>query len=185
MLLPLLLIASLFAACGGQDPQPPKADPALWDYLKGAASKEQQFAFKDNVITFEEYEKAILRAAECMTEAGIQNAPAVENGYIYAFNSRIPDGPDVDRMFEAHASCQDRYSREIHDAWMAQHSPTQEEVQTAFAGFTACLRSGGVDVPDAPTASEQESIRKDHGDLYRLCTQKIQDEHSMPFFGGW
>lgn len=190
----LLLLPLVVLACSGEDSQDLAPEPqpgtfgnrlpdSMLEFIAADATDEQRPAFDDGIISFEEYERAVLSTATCLTDAGVQNGPKLEaDGFTYNLGITTPDSPEGEAQYEEARRCQRVHMFAIEAAWLTQHQPTEAEIQAAREALAVCLRELGIDVPDNPSSPDFAKLT--HEDGFAECARKISTEFDIPNFGG-
>jgi hypothetical protein len=154
--------------------------PALVDSLLAASSEEQKEALGDLRISFEEYEQAVFRTIECLSDVGLTpTRPELKvQGLIYRFTFSVPD--EDEELFAGGESCLRDHLRSTEAAWAWVHRPTEQELLVAEQDFVRCLREHGLDAPNDPDPSYFLSIRREPA--FESCRQLVEEQHAIPGF---
>lgn len=137
------------------DPGPDVGGPAL-----------EVEVFADGVVTFDEYERAVYAAIECMRAEGfviegphrypdalfVTVGPGWDPSLLFTFAARDVD--DDDRWTEVSDRCQAQWSYRIEQVWLEQNAPSEAEVQAWLDRAWTCLRERGAQLSDPPTPEE-------------------------------
>jgi hypothetical protein len=127
----------------------------------------QEEVFADGEVTFDEYERAMTAAAQCMRDGGFdvegplrypEGGLAVEPGVDPSIRLDILalaiTGDASDRYGEVNGRCQAQWSYAIETVWFRQNAPTEEEIQAWLDRAWDCLDTLGVPVSNPPTVEE-------------------------------
>jgi hypothetical protein len=177
-------------ACSGKPAAPPTptspVDANLWNTAWEMASDSQRPAFKDGVVTFDEYEAAALSTVQCLNDSGLQGeAPFDEHTRVYGVGARWQSSgsrEDDKKKQAAAAACYAEHWNAISQGWSAQNQPTERVLQQARSALGTCLRNAGLSVPDPPATQDFEPYRKT--EAFAACARQVQDEFGLPHFAG-
>jgi hypothetical protein len=148
-----VLLACLFAACGGSDESSHAgdADRRISDrelqILLDSANDFTREIIEDGLVTAEEYERAVFRTVQCMDEAGVEHTEPefkeyrFESRWEYSIVGGIGSAAD-----NAYIECRDAYQSAVSAIWAVQNEPTEAEKQMATEEHLACAREAGIDV---------------------------------------
>ena len=180
-------MAMLGAACGGERPVPeqrehPRVDPSV---LAAQTSGYQRQALADGVVTFAEYERAVLATIDCLKAGGltVEGPTPRNNGRLLDFSfgaERKPGESPADadtRILQISNKCDDEFRLDIDKVWTQQNllTPAQRDVQRAQ--LIECLRDAGSDI--AVDADEEEvfkaAIEDRDSEGVRECRQRYPD----------
>lgn len=134
----------------------------------------------DGEVTFDEYERAVLAAMQCLRDAGIRTAgPELVDGRFYFFD--FAEGDDPARTDQVLAGCEEEYLSEVEPAWgEASRTPEDEERNDRFYGGVAdCLRRNGVAIEDSSTESLSAALDADRP-LYLRCYDETRAAFEDP-----
>lgn len=145
----LFIVGVLVVACGdggAADAPPMPADTPsqrLASWLYPQATEFQQEILADGAVTFDEYERATLAAADCFTGAGIEfTGPELQ-----------PDGFTLNFAFSTEGfseramdSCSEEWVGAVSRVWTEQHVPSESERPQVTRQFAECLEAAGVDL---------------------------------------
>ena len=182
------------AACGGAEETPADREgyvlsSAERSVLLENSTPEQKFAFEDDIVTFEEYEVAVLNTLDCAREGGITVTDAAPNRrQKYSWNATWPD--DLAGGHVVLEQCRQTYLNTIAQVWTRYTAPSEEELQEAREALASCLRARGVAVPDPvdrETLSRLGGLGTPGGRAspeFADCATQIQEEFALPGFAG-
>jgi hypothetical protein len=161
-------------------------DSNLWHTAWDESTEEQREALSDGELTFAEYEAAATRTVRCLGDAGLQGEAVLDhNSQTYALGARWQssgDRADDEEKRAATERCYANHWNGISQAWTAQSTPTESEIDAARQAMAQCMREGGLDVP--VPASSQDILRHQAHEVYAACARRIAEEHGLPNFGG-
>lgn len=166
----LMMMASALMACSviatptpivftdplPDDPGPDTGGPAL-----------QREVFADGRVTFNEYERAMFAAIECMRDEGFNVegplrypdgplllAPGIDPRHRLTLLARgVPPDPD-DRFGGVNARCLAQWSYAIEQAYLRQFAPTPDEVRAWLERAWECLEEKGLPLSSPPTEQD-------------------------------
>jgi hypothetical protein len=171
-----------------QDVPEPKVpvDRNLWRTAWEISNEAQREALRDGEVTFDEYEAAALKTAQCITDAGMQGEAVLNTStHTYEVAARYQSlgsyQADAERR-AASAACGEEHWLGINQAWAAQHQPSEQTLEDARRALGACLREAGLDVPDGASAAEMALFR--NAPAWGPCVQKVGAEYKLPNYGG-
>lgn len=133
----------------------------------------EDVAFADGLVTFDEYERVVLAAMQCVRNEGFN----VEGPFRYPHPNAelaIEAGTDPtlrlswhglnikeeERFGEVTAACQAQWSHRIEQVWLRKNAPTQDEIETWLERAWECATQKGLPVSDPPT--EEEALNGVH-----------------------
>ncbi|MBA4182101.1 MAG: hypothetical protein C0506_16060 [Anaerolinea sp.] len=185
----VFLAAVLGAACGGSgSPSEGTALPTLVPEavaeMRSRAGPPQLAFLEDGLVTFEEYEIAVLATVQCLDDAGIKvGRPELRfAGKYYRYESEIP-GDQADLLFPRLEACNNEWQPVV-DAWYAEHIATEAEIQKARKALVKCLQAAGFDIPNNPTAEEMSRLQRAPSQTFVGCVNAIDEEYGLPGFAG-
>jgi hypothetical protein len=130
----------------------------------------QREVFRDGVVTFDEYERAVLEEIRGIERKGF----AVEGPYRYPEGPVIVFAPGEDpsirlnwvvvapdeaseerRLERVMLACEMQWRYRIENVWLAKHGPSEAEVDAWLQRLADCAREHGLSVSLPPTADEQ------------------------------
>lgn len=119
---------------------------------RDTAPVEQQAAFADGSLTFDEYSQAVDATVACLAAAGYEVIPALEADGRYVWEYTIKQGETAQAFSAVYNECYVTYQRDIDVAWARVLSgldviPTQSETSAALAVLEQCMQGRGVVVP--------------------------------------
>lgn len=130
----------------------------------GRALQEQVFA--DGKVTFDEYERAMTAAIQCMRDEGfdVEGPLRYPDGYLVVspgwdptlwltLQARPGDDP-TDRFGRVNARCIAQWSFAIESVYLRQFSPTEDEVRAWLERAWACRVEKGLPISNPPTEEE-------------------------------
>jgi hypothetical protein len=148
------------------------------------ASVDQREILRDGIVSYAEYERAALAMANCVGEAGIRflKPPRANALGQYAFTviyqpDQRESGP------AAYEECDRKFWREINQAWVHYRAPNEDQVlQSARDDLAHCLRPGGADIPEHPSAADFQEFKQQPTLAFLECLQTVQQSHNLE---GW
>jgi len=170
-----LAFAVVLASCSSGDAEISAREP-----LPEGLSAFQREMLEDGEVTFDEYERAVLAAMQCLRDAGIRTAgPDLVDGRFYTFD--FAEGDDPARTDDVLAGCEEEYLSEVEWAWSeASRTPQDDERHEQFYGGVAdCLRRNGVDIEDSSPASLSAVLDADRA-LYLKCFDEMLAAFEAP-----
>lgn len=130
----------------------------------------QREVFRDGVVTFDEYERAVLEEIRCIEREGF----AVEGPYRYPEGPMIVFAPGADpsirvdwaavvpdeaseerRLDQVMLRCEMQWRYRIERVWLGKHAPSEAEVDAWLQRLADCAREHGLSVSLPPTPDEQ------------------------------
>jgi hypothetical protein len=145
----------------------PRGDPPK---PYGQVSAFQEEILADDVVTFEEYERAAFAATDCMKAAGVDvRGPFLESeAYLLGYFLYLRGEIDKSKLYgwaiaapteEAAAaadvireSCRAEYFHHVDALYRYLNQATVEEIDAYYEELVACLKRAGVDVGDGSRA---------------------------------
>jgi len=140
---------------------PLPTDPG--SHVGGAALERQVFA--DGHVTFDEYERAVLSAIQCVRDQGftvvgpyrypegpLVYSPGEDPSYRLTYG--VIDTADEPRQGEVLARCEAQWLYRIQYVWLGKHAPTAAETQAWLERAWACARARGVPLSEPPTEDD-------------------------------
>ena len=161
------------------------------------APESQARALSDGVLTFAEYEAAVLAMATCIRDSplGIEFATIDATGNLV----RMP-GPWLDRRGryqysffypgsvpeseEKIASCRSEFLTAIENFWIVQVAPSEHELAAARRALGECLRAYGEEVPKEPSERDFDRFRMQPTTQFLRCSATVAEEYALPGFSG-
>jgi len=181
--LPLVVLAVLVCSlsCGGER----QSSPQLPSYPSSySITDSQRQAFSDGVITFEEYEAAFLRHVDCVNSAGIEWQPVLDSAGKFYDNEIRLRGPDPEAQGRIVDNCFAENVGATFDLWNWQNQPTAARLNQAREALATCLRSAGINVPEAPSEADFAGLRNERPAGFIECAENVSDEFGIPNFAG-
>ncbi len=159
-------------------------------------SDYQHGLLDDGVLTFPEYEGAVLAYVGCVEEHGaivehidggeLFPGPGLTARGQYLFSTKLPHLPGkratVNDLRAIEMECGAEFFDVVAQLWAEHVAPTEKELATARNALGICLREAGIDVPENPTSSDFEPVAS--SPQYRECTQEVSEKFGIPGFGG-
>mgnify|MGYP006915173715 CR=1 FL=1 len=161
-----------------------------------ATSEAVKKKIADGVITFTEYESAVLSMLSCVEDAGAsirQRDPVLSSRglYTWGISWQISKGDLSDKVF----ACEQRELGIIDLLWKEHVAPSEQEVQQAMQEMAACLSSSGLGTlvpPNSPQPRDFQAIprtlagagRDDDIPRYVSCARQVQDTFGLIGFIG-
>jgi hypothetical protein len=155
----------------------------------GRTTSEQARAIADGNVTFQEFEAAIQRTAECASQAGvaieIQPAVGKQPSSIGFRSGTLADAEAARTKLD---ECKAQYLREVETTWALQHAaPSSEEMTTAHRRLTECMTGLGAVVGDGFFSvddlntlmlknEKRTSQERFTFDVYRRCRNVVAQE---------
>jgi hypothetical protein len=194
LLVPVLVGAgAVIAACGET---PPPQDSGLTDAdLRaevGEASVFQQSLLSDGLLTYPEYESAVLATVQCLRDRGISiiTEPHTAPGGVLVFEfggSTQFAGEAADRENEAarlaYEACYHEHQNVVDLAWARQTQVDERTLAEARSALRECLEEAGVEgIP--PNAKGRDFQAYQHLEVFPKCQEKVGREFDIAGFGG-
>jgi hypothetical protein len=149
----------------------------------GRVSERAEEILADGLLTWAEYEQAIIAKRECMLAAGFtKERPDLQTG----FWRHSEQGEDVSN---AAARCNEDVIV-LSWLWARHHQPSEQEVQAARTTFANCLRElAGADLPETPGRADLERFARSpesarNPQAFVQCQFRVEEEFGFPNFGG-
>jgi predicted dehydrogenase len=149
----------------------------------GSQTDFQEAALADGVVTFAEYERAMLATIECLRDGGVEvtdATPVPGDRLTFEFYS---GDDDREAVRAAYQDCYERFAVAIDRAWATANAPTEEELQEARQALAECLRDAGEDVPEQPALEDFVRLQQT-AEAFGRCSQAISEEFGIPNFAG-
>jgi hypothetical protein len=139
----------------GWDPGPDVGGKALRDEV-----------FSDGEVTFDEYERAVTAAVQCMRDAGfdVEGPLQYPDGGIVVvpgwdprlrLGIRAHPGEDPQDIFgDVNGRCQAQWSWHIEQVWFQEHEPTEAETQAWLERAWECAGRQGAPIASPPTVED-------------------------------
>lgn len=163
-------------------------DPATSDAVKKKLA--------DGVITFTEYESAVLSMLSCVKDTGAsirQRDPVLSSRglYTWGISWQISKGDLSDEVF----ACEQRELGIIDLLWKEHVAPSEQDVQHAMKEMASCLSSSGLGElvpPNSPQPRDFQTIprtlaaagRDQDIPWYVTCARQVQDTFGLIGFIG-
>lgn len=182
-----LLAVILVSGCSNSSDKAAEPFGGKLQYIAVDAPPEQRAAFEDGVITFQEYEQAVLKMANCLRQEGIAWEPKLDpSGKYYDNGVNIPAGPpeEVARKSAAIDRCEGQYVEATLTGWQMQNNPTQKELEDARKALAECLRNRGISVPENPVEQDFIPLKIGASPDFLACVQEIQARFGLRGFAG-
>ncbi len=162
----------LLGACGGKGgvAQGPLPTQLPLDQRMGFAPSEfQREILADGVVTFAEYEGAVLAGARCVADRGVSVEPPFwdENAYRFVYYTKVELPPEatpaeeqaaVDLMNSVSDDCWREYQAFVEQAWDNQSIPEADERARLVDQLVSCIRSAGVEVGMSPSYEDLSDL---------------------------
>lgn len=183
-----VLVAMMAAGCRSSGDSAVKSAGGLSDSalaeLRKSAGDQQAEMLSDGVITFQQYETAILATIQCLSDAGISvGSPELRyKRKYYRYDWQFPDDR-AEELFPKVEECTGRW-RPVVDGWYIENMATEKEVGEARAAFVSCLRDAGVDLPSHPTEQDFDRLRRSPTRDFLACSDEISEEYGLIGFAG-
>lgn len=161
-----------------------------------ATSEAVKKKVADGVITFAEYESAVLSMLSCVEDAGAsvrQRDPVLSSRglYTWGISWQISKGDLSDKVF----ACEQRELGIIDLLWKEHVAPSEQEVQQAMKEMASCLSGSGLGAlvpPNSPQPRDFQTIPRtlaaggrDQDILrYVTCARQVQDAFGLIGFIG-
>lgn len=134
--------------------------------LPGADSPFQAGILADGHVTYEEYERAVHAAMDCLEEAGVtvEGPHSVERRGITFLNysyGAVEREADLAQFEETFDTCHMTYESAVKEAYAYQHRPTPAQVQRHHELVVACLVRHGAEVPGGIGPAELPQVLQD------------------------
>jgi hypothetical protein len=178
---------------GGSDSEEPVSNvegvrlpPVELQWLISDASPEQAAALADGVLTFQEYEAAVLATVQCFREKGLSlyQEPALDALRNYAYSVFLPN-EGIQEAERSMKDCEREHFNAVAMAWASYKAPNEAEIlQQARDALGECIRARGQDAPEHPGVGELSSLIENVPDIYIPCVKQAQEQFNLPLFGG-
>lgn len=124
------------------------------------APRAQQEALSDGVVTFAEYEAAVLGTLSCLSDAGVKvfdvgRSPDGKS-ITYTYGG-VPDDR-VDTLEAIYNDCRDSHSSFVEEVYSIQNAVPAQEHQDRLAKAAACIAQIGIAVPPEPSLAELTAL---------------------------
>jgi hypothetical protein len=181
------LIASgwVLVSAGGQGGDPDVGEAARTLLASTPVPEGQREAVADGVLTYAEYEAAVLATVACAEAAGLRiidrpHADPSGKTLLYSFAAGL-DLAEAKRSNAIHHECYVAHLAAINIMWSAQNTPTEDVLAEARQVLTECLRKA---LPEAaiPNGPIPDSIRG--SEAFLPCVEDVQRRYGLPGFGG-
>jgi hypothetical protein len=153
--------------------------------LPGELSDFQKDILKDGVLTFAEYETAVLSLVDCAQRAGISLAEPVRiskrDTYLYSFTYPLASRAGAE---DSILSCRQTYTDYLEQFWAEFTAPSEEELQRARDELARCLRDRGIEVPKPASPEDFGQFRSHPTPDFFECAQQTSDTFGLPGFSG-
>jgi hypothetical protein len=141
-------IALAATACGGADVSPTTPEE-MWALAAAAQERPLQSpAFDDGVVTFPEYESAILAVVRCIRDAGyVVIGPNLDDAgrfLVYDYGG-VETPQELDVADEIQQVCLDRHASYIIEAYALSTATPQQEIDRRWAAYRSCVEGAGFD----------------------------------------
>ncbi len=156
------------------------ADPLTDDLVKSLID--------DGVISFPDYEAAVLSAMACIRETGglfRSTDPKLSVRGVYSWVSRIPGSPTNTSAVETAAGCRDSRLGILEFYWKRLVAPAEREIEAAMREMGECMAAGGLaDRIPREMGVEQfrqipSSLPPETRQVYLSCARSTQDRWGL------
>jgi len=113
------------------------------------APPEQKEILRDGVVTFDEYERAVLATIACLRDAGVEVIdirPSDDGTSIDFTYGGVPD-EGADALEEVFNRCWDRHVSYVADLYSIQNARSPSETAEHVRQAARCMRAAGMEVP--------------------------------------
>ncbi len=180
-------------------------DASRANELMRTASQYQAELLQDGVLTFSEYESAILAAVKCEEAAGFKilafpipgkpgrPGPELSTRGEYQYVQASDDGADRAELGAALQRCEEEYVSIVKPLWAEHVAPTASELQGARNEIGSCLREQGVAVSRQPSGDELMKLafppdghpnKPQPAEPYLGCAMKVAELFGIPGYLG-
>jgi hypothetical protein len=172
---------------GGEEGHPEGADAGVIDAARTMLAStsvpdSQREALADGVLTYAEYEAAVLATIACAEDAGltiVERPHPDPSGKTLRYSLSL--GLDLERGSAIHRECYVEHLAAINVLWSAQNTPSQEVLAEARQSLDACLREA-LDGAPIPYGQLPDWVRG--SEAFLPCLEGVQRQYGLPGFGG-
>ncbi len=163
-------------ACGsGNDDSSPEHLEEVRETLRQHTTPEQFVYLEDGVVTFEEYEAAMLTTVRCVEEAGFSATISQEGTLLRVRGGAVSSLSESRRWGEVYNKCWEQYSDDVEALWQAQNAPSEAERREQEGRVLECVRDANIEVDDYQDlaqmlADQVLNVEQNHAVL--LCQSK-------------
>lgn len=158
----------------------------------GDSSAFQRALLSDGVLTYAEYETAVLATVQCLRDRGVSivTEPHAAPGNVIAFEfggSTQFSGEASDRENEearlAYEDCYHEHQDVVDLAWARQNQVDQRTLEGARAALRRCLHEAGIEgVPENAKGRDFQPFQ--HFEAFPRCQDSVAREFNIAGFGG-
>lgn len=173
--------------------------------IQRTSSEFQVGLLQDGVLTFSEYESAILAAVRCEEAAGFKilafpipgkpgrPGPELSTRGEYQYVQASDDGADRAELGAALQRCEEEYVSIVKPLWAEHVAPTASELQGARNEIGSCLRDQGVAVSRQPSGDELMKLafppdghpnKPQPAEPYLGCAMNVAERFGIPGYLG-
>ncbi len=142
-------MSDILAAAQDEDAGPGQPEETTGT-LSSDISALQEAALSDGIVTFSEYEAALLSHIECAESEGLSifdlSYDRVYGQFEYLFSSGTADPEESRNDLETHDRCYEYHVEAVEFAWTSRPSPGEEELAAVRPAVASCLNDYGIDV---------------------------------------
>lgn len=190
----LLGAAALADACRSdqQDPNSSGLTDAELQAEAGKTSAFQQALLSDGLLTYAEYESAVLATVQCLRDRGIEIVtephPAPGEVIVFEFGGSTSfSGESAVRENEAarlsYEACYHEHQDVVDLAWARQHEVDERTLERARAALRSCLEEAGVEgIPKNAKGRDFQPFQR--FEAFPKCQERVAEEFDISGFGG-
>lgn len=177
--------ASAVVASCGTPPDQPLFSP---EQISEAPTFQREL-IADGVVTWAEYESAVIAQHECVSAAGYAPGQIEKQGSQLVFDTTMEYGGVADpeaadaKFMDALTKCEDEFITYVGSLWsesLVIDDPAEREKR--MAQFASCLRDSGVDVSDDVSLEELASAADASSDADEAKVSACFEEHDQLFY---
>ncbi len=120
------------------------------------APDTQKRMLEDGIVSFPEYESAILATIGCLQDAGIavtEIARSPDGETIEYTYGGVPES-ELDALDDTYDRCRNEHSVYVEELYSVQNAESNEQYQERLASAHACIGELGIDLPESSTLAD-------------------------------
>jgi hypothetical protein len=169
---------------------------ALRDGLASAPDGQAR-ALSDGILTFAEYEAAVLEMAACVRESPLKiefaqldregavirtGGPSLDQRGRYQYSFFYPGSvPESEARIRF---CRSEFLTSVENFWIVHVAPSEQDLAAARRALRACLGTSGAELPVEPAESDFDHLRNAPTREFRACSAAVAEEFALPGFSG-
>jgi hypothetical protein len=181
----------LLTACGGEASNQAEASPAATheylDLSEGSVSPlpAQLELLSDGVLTFDEYETAVLATVQCLAEAGVRivSEPHLDlsgTRYVYQYFAGSND-VEFEEIRSTWIECYTLHQAVVDGEWARYTAPPEGRLRDALLALETCLAESGFEFQSPVSQADFQTLTDQNPEEFTACLSGISQEFGIPF----